>query len=100
MITNMSELTENLKSDILDRINDNENVQYRKVWVQYTLNNKKKGLYDFIITPFPEGYGLYDQIFIRKVQVNFVKDKEKGGYQLQNYNNIVETIEQKIKENE
>lgn len=93
MLVNGIKLCDRLKTDILEKVGGT----YYKVWVQYTLMNKKKQQYGFTITLFPRTNEIYTMKFVHRVPVNMVKDEERGVYEVKNYdqilNKIVEVLE-------
>lgn len=89
---NMTELYPRLKRDIESYIDLD---RYRKVWLQYSLQNKKKQMYGFIITLFPHGNSGYEQRFLYRVFVNFAKHKNENGdkvYHVENYEEVLNKI--------
>lgn len=88
-VQNTQELYPYLRGELEDHIGHD---LYRKVWVQGALQNKKKQLYGFVITLFPHGFGVYDQKFLHRVFVNFIRDKENGGYIIKNYDEVKSNV--------
>lgn len=99
---NMAEVCEALTADLWKKSVDSEN--YRKMWVSYGLQNKKKQLYGFVVTIFPYGNGLYEQNFIYRVFVNLEKTRTSPQYSekyylVKNYDEVLNQIREVVESN-